>query len=139
MRAAEAAQDRRDREERTAAEAKNRAEFEAQAEWLAAKEAARQEAARIARQAEQARIAAEAKKKELMEAPIRYAHGLKESFANVGMAPQISYIDINGHWEDVCVPPRPVVKREPRKERVSYIGQKWAQGPSEKYQLVQGE
>ena len=131
--------EREEREERAAAEAKNRAEFEAQAERLAAKEAARQEAARIARETEQARIAAEAKKKEIEEAPMKYANQLKSSFDSAGLKPQISYVNIHGHWEDVCAP-RPVVQsKPPPKERVSYIGQKWVQGPSEKYQLAEGE
>ena len=141
LRAAKAAQDRREREERAATEAKNRAEFEAQAERLAAKEAARQEAARIARETEQARIAAEAKKKEIKEAPMHYANKLKASFEHAGLKPQISYVNNNGRWEDVCAP-RPVVNSRPLqrpKERVSYIGQKWMKGPSEKYQLAEDE
>ena len=136
---ARARREREEREERAAAEAKNRAEFEAQAERIAAKEAARQEAARIARETEQARIAAEAKKKDIEEAPMNKANELKASFDSAGLKPQISYVNIHGHWEDVCAP-RPVVKsKPPPKERVSYIGQKWVQGPSEKYQLAEGE
>ena len=134
-----ATQDRREREERAATEAKNRAEFETQAERLAAKEAARQEASRIARETEQARIDAEAKKKETEEAPMNYANQLKASFDRAGLKPQISYVNSKGHWEDVCAP-RPVVKsKPPQKERVSYIAQKWVQGPSEKYQLAEDE
>ena len=141
LRSARAEQVRLECEERAATEAKKRAECEAQADRRAAKEAARREAARIARETEQARIAAQAKKKELEDAPMRHANKLKASFEHEGLKAQVSYVNIHGHWEDVCAS-QPSVKSRPvqwPKRRVSYKGQKWVQGPSEKYQLAEDE
>ena len=62
---------------------------------------------------------------------MRLANKLKASFEDAGLKPQVSYVSINGHWEDVCAS-QPGAKSKPPqwpKQRVTYNGLKLVKGP----------